>query len=211
VKALFPDNEKARLATLSLYDILDTGEEQSCNDFTKIAAYIAQTPIALISIVDKERQWFKAKVGVSAPETSRDVAFCAHAILNPSKSLLVNDATKDPRFSDNPLVTGDPGIRFYFGTPLVTKDNYALGTVCVIDNKPRELNMEQTSALRLLARQVMNLLEIRRYVIALKRALDLQQKQGHLREVPAAGEKPGEVDQYMSQLQDLLLRKQIEK
>ena len=162
MKAALPESEQARLQALHRYDILDSEAEQAYDDITKIASCIAQTPIALISLVDGERQWFKSKVGLSVAETSRDVAFCAHALLDAHRPLLVPDALEDERFLDNPLVTGAPNIRFYAGAPLMTSDNQALGTLCVIDRTPRELTPDQVQALTALSRQVVTNLELRR-------------------------------------------------
>ena len=156
-----PANETQRLATLRGYHILDTEPEAAFDDLTSLASYICQTPIALISLVDTDRQWFKSKVGVSLTETSRDIAFCASAILQ-SDVLIVPDATQDERFSENPLVVSEPKIRFYAGAPLMA-DGQALGTLCVIDRVPRKLSPEQLDALRALSRQVQAQLEIRRH------------------------------------------------
>ena len=162
MKAALPDNEVQRLATLHGYKILDTPPEQAFDDLTTLAAQICQTPIALISLVDEKRQWFKSNIGLSATETSRDLAFCAHAIHNPQAVLEVQDALLDPRFADNLLVTGDPHIRFYAGVPLVAADDTALGTLCVIDREPRELSAAQNQSLQTLGRHVVMLLELRR-------------------------------------------------
>ena len=162
MKAPLPDNEAHRLAILRDYNVLDSLPEQAFDDLVLLAAQICQTPIALISLIDEDRQWFKSRVGVSATETSRDVAFCAHAILNANEVLEVRDAQLDPRFADNPFVTADPHIRFYAGAPLVTVDGLALGALCVVDYVPRELNVEQKAALSALSRTVMAQLELRR-------------------------------------------------
>jgi adenylate cyclase len=204
MKPAVPENEKARQAALALYDILDTGQEQSYDDFTKIASYVGGTPIALITIVDKDRQWFKSKVGTQLTETPRDVSFCAHAILNPLQPLLVPDATKDARFSDNPVVTDEPRVRFYFGAPLVTPEKFALGTLCVIDTKPRELSREQVDVLKALARQVSTLLEIRRCTLDLRRAIETHRKQNFTQD-PAIDE----VEYFTSKLQSLLVKKEL--
>ena len=143
------------------YDVLDTVPEEVFDDLTELAARICEAPIALISLVDENRQWFKSKVGMTVSETSRDVSFCTYAIAQ-SDLFIVPDATLDPRFSSNPLVTSDPKIRFYAGAPLITPDGYALGTLCVIDKVPRELRPDQKQALRILARHVVSQLELRR-------------------------------------------------
>src|SRR5438552_528578 len=154
-------NEKQRLKVLWQYDLLDSVPEEVFDDLTELAARICEAPVAMITLVDEDRQWFKAKVGVSLKETSRDISFCAHAIMQPGL-FIVPDATRDQRFSKNPLVKSDPKVRFYAGAPLVSPDGYALGTLCVIDKVPRELRPEQKQALRVLSRHVMTQLELRR-------------------------------------------------
>ncbi len=154
-------NEKKRLKVLWQYDVLDTVPEEVFDDLTELAARICEAPIALISLVDEKRQWFKSKVGVSITETSRDISFCTHAMTQPDL-FIVPDATQNERFAANPLVTSEPFIRFYAGAPLVTPDGYPLGTLCVIDKVPRELRPDQKKALRILARHVMSQLELRR-------------------------------------------------
>lgn len=168
MRAELPKDEAARLDALRRYAILDTGAEQSYDDLTRLAAHIAGTPIALISLIDEDRQWFKSRVGLDATETPRDQAFCAHAILKPEETMVVPDATRDVRFSGNPLVTGGPGIRFYMGTPLLTPDRQPLGTLCVIDNQPREMEPERVAALEILSRQVVAQFELRRVAAELK-------------------------------------------
>ena len=158
----FPDNEHERLLALQSYEILDSIDEQEYDDITTVASEICQTPICVISLVDANRQWFKSKVGLNANETSREVSFCGHAILNPEEVMIVQDARKDERFHDNPLVTGNPDIVFYAGVPLVDENGFALGTICAIDTKPRELTEQQIKALKILSNKVITLLNIKK-------------------------------------------------
>src|SRR5215472_12147156 len=162
MNAQVPENERERLAALRGLGILDTAPEPAYDELSALAAYICQTPIALISLVDEDRQWFKSRVGwTTCEETSREVAFCAHAILQ-SDLLVVPDALADERFATNPLVTSSPHIRFYAAAPLVTEEGHALGTLCVLDHKPRELTAEQVRSLRALSHQVLAQLRLRK-------------------------------------------------
>ncbi len=176
-----PANEEARLIALDKYAILDTDPEQSFDELTLLASYVCKTPIALISLVDEDRQWFKSRVGMAASETSRDIAFCSTAILQ-SDVFVVPDALADERYRDNPLVVSDPHIRFYAGAPLINEDGYALGTLCVVDRAPRELAPEQKDALKALGRLVLAQLEFRRNLILLKEALSDRTKEEHERQ-----------------------------
>lgn len=160
--ANIPKNEKERLKFLESYNILDTLPEKDYDAIAKIASGICNTPIALITLVDKDRQWFKSNYGIEARETPREFAFCAHSILEPEELFIINDATKDERFFDNPLTIEEPNVVFYAGAPLNTSDGHALGTLCVIDNKPNKLTENQKESLKLLANQVVGLLELRK-------------------------------------------------
>ncbi|WP_413171523.1 ATP-binding protein [Anabaena azotica] len=174
--APLPSNEVDRLKALQKYQILDTAEESGFDDLTALAAYICGTPIALVSLLDENRQWFKSKIGLEVRETARELAFCSHAILQPEETFIVPNALEDQRFMANPLVTSDPHIRFYAGSPLLTSDGLALGTLCAIDNKPRHLNQEQIDALQRLARQVMTQMELRINLVQLEKNIIQRQK-----------------------------------
>ncbi|HEY5758674.1 MAG TPA: ATP-binding protein [Steroidobacter sp.] len=166
-----PLNEPSRLLALQSYEIMDSGQELRYDDITLLASRICHTPMALITLINEDRQWFKSKVGLDGTETPRELAFCAHAICEPDKVLTVADARIDDRFSANPYVTGDPHVRFYAGAPLLSADGHALGTLCVIDREPRHLEPEQKDALLALSRQVMALMEERRTSAALRGAM----------------------------------------
>lgn len=176
-----PVNEAARVAALQKYAILDTDPEQGFDDLALLASYICRTPIALISLIDENRQWFKSKVGLSVSETSREIAFCSRAILHPDV-FIVPDTLQDERFRNNPLVVSEPGIRFYAGAPLITDEGYALGTLCVIDRTPREISPDQKEALKALSRLVLTQLEFRRNLMLLKEALTDRTKEEHQRQ-----------------------------
>lgn len=156
------DYDEKRLKALRQYDILDSFKEQEYDDLTRLAAIICNTPMALVSFVDKDRQWFKSAQGIDAVETHRQHSFCSHAIITPDQPFVVEDSRLDDRFKDNPLVTGAPEVIFYAGIPLKSHDGYGIGSFCVIDTVPRHLTDAQMEALQILARQVSNLLEMRR-------------------------------------------------
>ncbi len=162
-----PENEQQRLQSLARYQVLDTPPEEDYDRVAALAADICQTPIALISLIDGQRQWFKARVGLAVRETPREYAFCAHAIAQ-DRLFEVTDAARDGRFRDNPLVTGSPGIRFYAGVPLAVDSGYRLGTLCVIDTVARELTETQRKKLVILARHVSYKLDFRLQDLKLK-------------------------------------------
>lgn len=182
--APLPSNETKRLAALHRYQILDTPAEQAFDDFAFLASTLCGTPIALMTLVDSNRQWFKARVGLAVTETPREHAFCAHAILG-SEVMVIPDATADERFAQNPLVTSEPHIRFYAGAPLIDVEGNGLGTLCVIDRERRPLTAEQSQTLQTLlqtlARQIISQLEFRRTAADLASALgDLKRLHGLL-------------------------------
>ncbi|GAB3174912.1 GAF domain-containing protein [Telluribacter humicola] len=175
--APLPDNEQERLKALQQYDILDTLPEDVYDDITRIASEICGTPYSLLTLVDKDRQWFKAKQGMDVTETPR-IHFCAYAIIDPNNTLVVPDARYDERFHDNPLVTGEPHLVFYAGVPLTDKDGYALGTLCVLDNRPRELSEQKLTALKALAKLISVHFELRKTKRELQNTLDRLQNLG---------------------------------
>lgn len=169
--APLPQNEQERLAKLKEYNILDSEPEAVFDNMVQLASYICKTPIAAISLIDSDRQWFKSIVGVNVKETSRDIAFCAHTILQ-DDTFVIPDALKDERFFDNPLVTEGPEIRFYAGVPLITSNGYHLGTLCVIDTVARELQVEQLDAIKTLADSVTVHLDLRLSHVAIRKYVD---------------------------------------
>jgi GAF domain-containing protein len=173
--------EAARVAALDRYAILDTEPEQSFDDLVNLAAHVCGTPIAMISLVDERRQWFKSKVGVQLRETPREISVCSHAIQQ-RELFVVPDLREDPRFRENPMVLGEPRLRFYAGTPLVNEDGFALGTLCVVDREPRELNDDQKEALTALGRLALRQMELRRNLQLLKEALNDRTREEHARE-----------------------------
>ncbi|NNE84378.1 MAG: GAF domain-containing protein [Alphaproteobacteria bacterium] len=154
-------NEVERLAALHRYGVLDTPAEEAFDRITRLAQSALRVPIVLVSLIDENRQWFKSKQGLDTPETARDISFCTHAIQQ-NEPLIITDALEDSRFRSNPLVTGAPNIRFYVGVPLRTPDGHNIGTLCAIDQKPRELTDDHIHILRDLASLVMDELELRR-------------------------------------------------
>lgn len=167
--ASLPDGERNRLATLNKYHLLDTDPEEAYDDIVRLAAFICGTPIAAVTLIDEQRQWFKSILGLDIQETPREIAFCAHTILQPDL-LEVSDAQLDPRFADNPLVLEDPNMRFYAGMPLVNPNGFALGALCVIDVVPRTLSAEQKNLLTVLARQVVSRIEVQQHIVLQKQA-----------------------------------------
>lgn len=164
--------EQRRLEALRCYHLLDTSAEQVYDDIVRAAAAVCDVPIALVSLIDADRQWFKARVGLDVQETPRSIAFCDHVIRDPEHTMIVEDATLDARFAENPLVTGDPSIRFYLGAPLQDADGMALGTLCVIDRQPRRLTAAQVEAVEALRRVTMQLIAQRKVSIQLAETLE---------------------------------------
>lgn len=165
---LLPMNERERLNELYRHAILDTPPEEFFDRVAQVAAQLCDVPIAMVSLLDRDRQWFKSKIGIAPSQTPRENSFCAQTILG-TETLQVEDTTTDPRFAENPLVTGDPHIRFYAGAPLINPRGFGLGSLCVIDRKPRQLSPEQLSSLKLLAAQVVHHLELRYLAESLRR------------------------------------------
>jgi GAF domain-containing protein len=161
MQAPVPPNEAQRLAALRDYHILDTAAEKAYDDISDLVAFICHVPIVTITLVDESRQWFKSRRGLAETQTPRQIAFCAHAILQP-EPLIVPDALADQRFADSPLVTAEPFIRFYAGFPLMNPEGLAMGALCAVDRQPRVLTPEQSQAMQILSHQVMALLELRR-------------------------------------------------
>ena len=185
-------SETERLATLHTYRILDTQPEQAFDDLTSLASYICETPMALITLIDTDRQWFKSRVGVSLSETSRSISFCSHAI-GQNGLYIVADAANHETFRHNPLVTGEPKIRFYAGAPLVAPNGHALGTLCVVDRVPRTLTPAQIEALEALRRQVQAQLELRVNLIDLQQAL-VRRDEAETRQLQLIGSLQASID-----------------
>lgn len=169
-KPTLPENEEERLNALLEYEVMDTLPEDDYDNITRIASQICNTPISLITLIDDRRQWFKSRQGMDSEETPREVSFCAHGILNQHEPFIVRNSLEDVRFKDNPLVTGAPHVEFYAGIPLINPDGFALGSLCVIDNHPRDISEQQLNTLQSLAKQVVKLLELRKTVLQLERA-----------------------------------------
>src|ERR1700676_62852 len=174
--------EAARLAALDRYAILDTDPEKSFDDLVELASHVCKAPIAMLSLVDGNRQWFKSKVGLDATESPREISICSHAIEQPGL-FIISDTLEDARFRENPMVVSEPKIRFYAATPLVNEDGYALGTLCVIDRQPRELDADQKEALATIGRLALAQMELRLNLKLLKEVLSDRTREEHAREI----------------------------
>ncbi|GAB5441787.1 MAG: hypothetical protein Fues2KO_21360 [Fuerstiella sp.] len=201
-----PPLESERLHALQQYQLLDTPSETAFDEITELTARLLNAPIALIVLVDEQRQWFKSRHGIHVTETPREWAFCAHAV-SEAKTVVVPDARQDPRFRSNPLVTGEPFMRFYAGAPLLNPEGFAIGTLCVIDRSPRTASTEFLHTLQTLSRQVMAQMELRRVRRDLVRTLHgLQVMQGHLpvcawcKSVRNSSESWNRVEDYLQHL-----------
>ncbi|KRG68213.1 sensor domain-containing diguanylate cyclase [Pseudoxanthomonas dokdonensis] len=190
IKPPKPGNEAQRLDALQRLDILDTQSEAAFDDLALIAAAVCDTPTALVSLIDAERQWFKARVGLDVSETSRDISFCGHAILQPQAVMVVPDALLDERFHDNPLVTAAPHIRFYAGAPLSDHDGLAMGTLCVLDTQPRSLDSRQIAGMQALARRASQAMQMR--LASRELSLQMRERQWYEQQLEA----------YQQQLED---------
>lgn len=178
----FNNLEANRIAALDRYAILDTEPEEAFDSLVVLASYVCKTPMAMLSLVDDHRQWFKSKVGVQVSETPREVSICAHAIQQ-DKLFIVSDTQADDRFRENPLVINEPHIRFYAGAPLINEEGFALGTLCVADRQPRELEPEQKEALTALGKLALGQMELRLNLQLLKEALNDRTRTEHAREL----------------------------
>jgi GAF domain-containing protein len=203
IKATPPLNEAERLEILRQYRILDTEREPAFDDIAMLAAHVCDTPMAMVSLVDEKRQWFKARVGLEVQETTRDVAFCAHAILE-SEVMVVPDALHDQRFAQNPLVTDDPQIRFYAGAPLITPSGHGLGTLCVVDRNPRTLSDDKVKALQALARQVVTQMDLRKSSRVLADALERVRSLRELLPICSYCKRIRDDDQYWQEVEGYL-------
>ncbi len=195
--------EALRLRALEAYRIMDTDPEPLFDDITAVAAELCGTPIALISLLDDHRQWFKARHGLDVTETPRAIAFCDYTIRTP-EPLVVPDATQDARFAGNPLVTGDMHVRFYAGAPLRTPDGHGLGSLCVVDSTPRTLTEGQVGALQALSRQVVALLEARRVSAQLAEALEASRTLARLLPICAHCKRIRDDDAYWQEVETYL-------
>lgn len=207
-----PFDEAARLNALHTYNILDTPQERDFDDLVKLAARICDTPVSLVSLVDRDRQWFKGRYGLNLTETPRNVSFCQYAIRQPSQILEVRDATVDPRFSQSELVRQGPEFRYYAGAPLVCPEGHALGTLCVLDTKPRHLIDSQKDALQILSRQVMAQLELRRKLSELHRAsfeLAHAHAEDHRRQEQLVAQRTAQINAQKEELQKRNQRLQL--